>query len=276
MSVEAERGLKPSGAKVRNILVASCAPHGHDRIEIASTQLAGRLAVARALELLLGPSATLREEEDPLTTSSLPRTETYRPQCIFPQGQQDDAGEAAPASNTGQNEGLVPAHGDCGCGGQGGECTCAGAQQKQLVYAIGRLGVSFISQTRRDSIWRLVNGSKDSDLKPISDEALHKLFQKQPFQSQSVVWTLSRTEVPMYAIAPAGAFAAETYAWLVSEWSDKTVEFVSLPGVLAGSTMLYDGQPVDFVMPDRAACSAGRRRNTSPRSPTHARRRLPA
>lgn len=36
----------------------------------------------------------------------------------------------------------------------------------------------------------------------------------------------------------------------MSEWSDKTVEFVSLPGVLAGSTTLYDGQPVDVVMPD--------------------------
>ena len=253
MSVDAERGLKPSGAKVRKILLASCAPHGDDRIEIASTELAGRLDVARALELLLGPSATLRQEEDPLTTSSLPRAETYRPQSIFPQGLEDAAGEAAPSAATpGENEGLVPAHGDCGCGcgGQGGECTCAGAQKTQLVYAIGRLGLSFISQTRRDSIWRLVNGAKDGDLKPISDEALHKLFQKQPFQSQSVVWTLSRTEVPMYAIAPAGAFAAETYAWLMSEWSDKNVEFVSLPGVLAGSTTLYDGQPVDVVMPD--------------------------
>ena len=240
MSVEAERGLKPSGAKVRKILLASCAPPSDDQIEIASTQLAGRLDVGRALDLLLGPSATLSEKEDPLTTASLPRIETYQPQSM--------ARRMAPepqnsASNMSQDEALVPAHGDCGCGcgGQGGECTCGGAQKTQLVYAIGRLGVSFISQTRRDSIWRLVNGSKDGDLKPIGDEALQKLFQKQAFQSQSVVWTLSRTEVPMYAIAPAGAFAAETYAWLVSEWSDKTVEFVSLPGVLAGSTTLYDG-----------------------------------
>ena len=196
MSVEAERGLKPSGAKVRKILLASCAPPSDDQIEIASTQLAGRLNVGRALDLLLGPSATLSEKEDPLTTASLPRIETHQPQSIFPQGQRDDAKASDPASNLGQDEALVPAHGDCGCGGQGGECTCRGAPKTQLVYAIGRLGVSFISQTRRDSIWRLVNGSKDGDLKPISDEALQKLFQKQAFQSQSVVWTLSRTEVP--------------------------------------------------------------------------------
>jgi hypothetical protein len=199
MSVEAERGLKPSGAKVRKILLASCAPPSDDQIEIASTQLAGRLDVGRALDLLLGPSATLKEKEDHLTTASLPRIETYQPQCIFPQGQEDDARASDPASNMGQDEALVPAHGDCGCGcgGQDGECTCGGAQKTQLVYAIGRLGVSFISQTRRDSIWRLVNGSKDGDLKPISDEALQRLFQKQAFQSQSGVWTLSRTEVPI-------------------------------------------------------------------------------
>jgi hypothetical protein len=54
----------------------------------------------------------------------------------------------------------------------------------------------------------------------------------------------------MYAIVPAGAFAAETYAWLLKEWADKEVEFVSLPGVLAGQVALYDGQIVDAVIPD--------------------------
>ncbi len=253
MSVEVERGQEPSGEKVKRILLASCARADDDQIEIASTHLAGRLDIARAADLLLGPSATLNEREETLTTSSSPRIEIDRSQSIFPQGEGIEAdGHADAQATILPSDGLVPAHGDCGCGcgGEGGECTCGSTQKTQLVYAIGRLGVSFINQTRRDSIWRLVNGSQEGDLKPISNEALQKLFDKHPFQSQSVVWTLSRTEVPMYAIAPAGAFAAETYAWLVNEWSDKNVEFVSLPGVLAGSTVLYDGQPVDVVMPD--------------------------
>ena len=107
----------------------------------------------------------------------------------------------------------------------GGECSCGGERahprKPQLVYAIGRLGVSFVSQARRDSIWRLVNGKAEGDLKPITDQSLHELFEKQPFQAQSVVWTLSRTEVPMYVIVPAGAFAAETYKWMVEEWADR-------------------------------------------------------
>jgi hypothetical protein len=54
----------------------------------------------------------------------------------------------------------------------------------------------------------------------------------------------------MYAIVPSGAFAAETYQWLVSEWSDKTVEFVSVPGTMAGQVTLYDGNVVSLLVPD--------------------------
>ncbi len=153
----------------------------------------------------------------------------------------------APPQTAGR--GLAPA--DCGCGGAGGECTCGGAQKKsQLVYAIGRLGVSFVSQARRDAVWRKINGKAEGDLKPITDAALQELMKREPFQAQSVVWTLSRTEVPMYAIVPAGAFAAEAYKWLVEEWADKDVEFISLPGLIAGQVALYDGQIVDAVIPD--------------------------
>ncbi len=55
----------------------------------------------------------------------------------------------------------------------------------------------------------------------------------------------------MYAIVPTGAFASETYRWLAEEWADKDVEFISLPGVIAGQVALYDGQIVDAVVPDR-------------------------
>jgi hypothetical protein len=110
--------------------------------------------------------------------------------------------------------------------------------------------VSFISPTRRDAIWRRVNGKREGDLKPISDDELKALFKEEPFQAQSVVWTLSRTDVPMYAIVPDGAFARQAYNFLVEEWSDPKVEFISLPGVLTGSVTLYDGQVVDAVVPD--------------------------
>ncbi len=261
MSLDVERGLAPSGSRIRRALLDSCVRPDDPELQMASTHLSGRVDVSRALDLLSVPSAASPREE-PLTTSSLP-SQAGSPSAAPPKepvaaptgqgrGMEPTRVEARPASNGLTARGLVPADCGCGCGGAGGECTCGGASKRpQFVYAIGRLGVSFVSQARRDSIWRLVNGGQEGDLKPISDASLQELFKKDLFHAQSVVWTLSRTEVPMYAIVPTGAFASETYRWLVEEWADKDVEFISLPGVLAGQVALYDGQIVDAVVPDR-------------------------
>jgi hypothetical protein len=249
MSLDVERGIKPSGRRIRKALLQSCAAPAADQVEMASTHLAGRLDVARALDLVRGTSGSINNREGKVAMSNLSEASSEGRPASASMSKAADA-ERPP------NAGLVLADCGCGCGGQsGGECGCgggaAGAPKKaQLVYAIGRLGVSFVSQARRDSMWRLVNGKSEGDLKPITDQSLRELFQKQPFQAQSVVWTLSRTEVPMYVIVPTGAFAAETYKWMVEEWADRAVEFVSIPGVLAGQVALYDGQIVDVVIPD--------------------------
>jgi cyanobactin maturation PatA/PatG family protease len=257
MSIDVERGLKPSGEKIRKALLNSSVRPSHSQVEMAATHLSGRLDVSRALDLLIGSSATANPGEETLTTSSLPDTAGTHPAVPSPEARSAVAAGEAPRIEVrgpparAPGRGLVPADCGCGCGGSGGECTCGGAAKKpQLVYAIGRLGISFISQARRDSFWRKINGRAEGDLKPITDAALQDLFKKEPFQAQSLVWTLSRTEVPMYAIIPAGAFAADTYKWLVEEWADKDVEFISLPGILAGQLALYDGQIVDAVVPD--------------------------
>jgi cyanobactin maturation PatA/PatG family protease len=253
MSVDVKNGLKPSGARTRRILLDSCVGPADDQIEMASTHLSGRMDVSRAVNLALGSAASVRSQEGTLTVNGLPTNETSEPEQA-PRPETARSGfrsTAAGPAGVAPSPGLVPADCGCGCGGAAGQCTCGGAATKpQLVYAIGRLGVSFISQARRDAIWRTVNGKYDGDLKPISDTALKDLFRRQPFQAQSVVWTLSRTEVPMYAIVPTGAFSAETYKWLVDEWSDADVEFVSMPGLLAGQATLYDGFAVDVVVPD--------------------------
>jgi hypothetical protein len=158
------------------------------------------------------------------------------------------------------NAGLVLADCGCGCGGHGGECSCGtgGAPKKpQLVYAIGRLGVSFVSQARKDSIWAAINAvpledaqNPIGDLKPIANDSLHTLFEAEPIYAQSVVWTLNRADTPLYAIMPAGAFAASTYRLLMQTWADSKIEFISLPGVRAGQVALHDGQIIDVVIPD--------------------------
>jgi cyanobactin maturation PatA/PatG family protease len=259
MSIDVERGAKPSGDKIKRTLLSSCAPPSHSEVQMASTHLSGRLDVSRALDLLIGSSQTASPREATLTTSSLPDNADHQSAAPSPQPHATAAAaEATPIElrappSRAPERGLVPADCGCGCGGSAGECSCGGAQKKpQLVYAIGRLGVSFVSQARRDSIWRDLNrGAKGVDAKkPLDPPILQEFFKKEPIQAQSVVWTISRTDVPMYAIMPAGAFAANTYKWLVDEWADSKVEFISLPGVLTGQVALYDGQIVDAVVPD--------------------------
>jgi cyanobactin maturation PatA/PatG family protease len=257
MSADLERGIKPSGRRIRKALLQSCTAAAPDQVEMASTHLAGRLDVARALDLLhttSSPASTGQEGERNLTTASSsgagstgaqssPRIDIARA-C---------AGDTKRADTTASSaRGLVRADCGCGCGGAGGECSCGGAPKKaQLVYAIGRLGVSFVSQARRDSVSDILNeGEKKKEVLQLTDANLQKLFADTPYLAQSAVWTLSRTQVPMYAIVPSGAFAAETYKWLVKEWSDSSVEFISLPGIVVGQIALYDGQIVDAVTPE--------------------------
>jgi cyanobactin maturation PatA/PatG family protease len=253
MSADLERGIKPSGSRVRKLLLGSAHKPRSDEVELAGPHLAGRLDVSRAVDTLIS-SAPLRPREEALSIESLPHEDEQQPAPTRPGKstrvrKADRAGMEPAPQDEERSTGLVPA--DCGCGGEGAACSCHGAEKNpQLVYAIGRLGVSFQSPARRDSIWRIVNGAREGDLKPISNGSLQELFKKQPYQAQSVIWTLSRTEVPMYAIVPTGAFAAETYKWLVNEWEDSDVEFASIPGVLAGQIALYDGQIVDAVIPD--------------------------
>ncbi len=180
MSAEADRGHRPGGSRIRQLLLASADP-APEETELASPYLSGRLNLSAALDRLLASQPSINHGEGTLTAAAIRKDHDFAPPPPA-----DAARVIMPAE-----EGLVPADCGCGCGGEknkDGSCGCGGHDKKpQLVYAIGRLGVSFISQARRDSIWRMVNGSVDGDLKPISDKSLVDLFKKNPFQSSAVV-----------------------------------------------------------------------------------------
>jgi cyanobactin maturation PatA/PatG family protease len=256
MSIWLQRGEKPSGAAIRRLLVETADPCPAGQVESCAPYLAGRLNVDRLADRILSATEKVAAEVTvtAIETMGVPGMALAPAEaCLSPASE-------LPASV----EGLAPAHEGCSCGGKcGGKpeagCSCQAKgkapARPQLVYAIGRVGISFISQARRDSIWRSINGTvaapkTDLDFKPITNEGLLDLFRREPWHAQSVIWTLSRSEVPMYAIVPSGPFAAETYEWLVDEWADRDVEFVSLPGVIAGQITLYDGLTIDAVVPD--------------------------
>jgi cyanobactin maturation PatA/PatG family protease len=139
---------------------------------------------------------------------------------------------------------------DCGCGG-GANCTCGGAAQKPaLVYALGKLGYDFGSEARRDSFTQAMQ-SADNANPLISDQMLSYLDQH-PYEASSLIWTLNLDATPIYAIQPAGPFAANAYdrlrEFLHAQLHDG-VELVSIPGVVAGSVRLQSGMVVPVVVP---------------------------
>ena len=92
---------------------------------------------------------------------------------------------------------------DCGCGGG----------NASLVYALGQLGYDFGSEARRDSF--VQQGIKD----PHDPGQLLSHLKADASQATAVIWTLAQDATPIYAIRPAGPFAAETYERL---WSFST------------------------------------------------------
>ncbi len=74
-----------------------------------------------------------------------------------------------------------------------------------------------------------------------------------PWEAASIVWTLSFDQTPLYAIQPAGPFAARIYDLLREFLDDQVkgeVEIVSIPGRLAGQARLLNGQVVPVVIPE--------------------------
>jgi Subtilase family len=75
MSMDVERGAKPSGRRVRKVLLQSCVTPAPDQVEMASTHLSGRLDVSRALDLMQGASAPINKGEGRITMSNLAEAE---------------------------------------------------------------------------------------------------------------------------------------------------------------------------------------------------------
>jgi cyanobactin maturation PatA/PatG family protease len=73
-----------------------------------------------------------------------------------------------------------------------------------------------------------------------------------PYDSLSVIWTLNLDATPIYAIQPAGPYAASGFEILRDFFKAQMysgVELVSVPGVMAGSVRLLSGQVVPVVVP---------------------------
>jgi len=127
------------------------------------------------------------------------------------------------------------------------ECaSCAGGDTTpppppQIVYALGKLGTDFATEARRDSFTQAIPPGM----------SLIDYLNLNPYEAQSLIWTLSLDATPIYAIIPVGAYAFLTYDRFREILSEgDSVERVSIPGRIAGSVKLLSGQTVPVIVPE--------------------------
>jgi hypothetical protein len=130
-------------------------------------------------------------------------------------------------------KGVAPA--DCGCGGAGSAPVCV----------LGALGFDFGTYARRDAFQAVNNGVP---LALNSDLSSYLLVT--PVDAESVIWTLSLNNTPVYALRPTGPYARDTYRQLQAYLVNPNIDLLSVPGRIAESATLLNGQVVPVVQPE--------------------------
>jgi cyanobactin maturation PatA/PatG family protease len=127
------------------------------------------------------------------------------------------------------------------------ECaSCSGGGKVKIAYALGDLGYDFGTQARRDSFTQAMPAGMN----------LLDYLEQNPFEAQSLIWTLNLDATPIYAIAPSGPYASVTFERLRSFLRDENIERVSIPGYVSGSVRLMSGEVVPVIVPEvRGMCS---------------------
>jgi hypothetical protein len=235
LSVQRKLGEPLSPAVIRQLLLKSaivCEPKLQSECR---RMMAGQLSIPNALELLLSRRVLMSTADDQAITES----------------QQPDADQASvtPPSQ------VHPS--DCGCGCRGSTDSCrknaTPPATVQLVYALGTLGFDFGSEARRDSILQHISSGSESGSPTFDLNALFKYLDKNPWDAQSLLWTLNLDATPIYVIQPVGAFASAAYDRLRQFFREQIaegVERISVPGLLAGRARLMNGQVVPSLLPD--------------------------
>jgi cyanobactin maturation PatA/PatG family protease len=272
LSLQRKRGDAPDPRAVRSAILRGALPCNLGDESACRRILAGRLDIRGAVASLsrVRPQEKYDTEAPQLRLSAAAAspdvTQAVDDKYTSPPGEKyvqtetvevaqvqlSEASSAAPDILS--RDGVMPSAdtgvspSDCGCGGK-----CAAPAKPALVYALGLLTYDFGTEARRDSL--VQNGLTN----PNDPEALVAFMNSHPEFATAVTWVLLQEATPIYAIHPAGAFAAETYDRLrqiLHSQSAEGVEQVSIPGYLVGKTTLLNGQVLPVLVPELRGVSS--------------------
>lgn len=259
MAAGRRAGQRFGASALRHALIAGArSVEGPDAPQYLSGRIDLSGALTRLLPQLPSPQPTQKKAEAIMTLITL---SDVTPDEISPSmmsgPQETDApwmpsvetlagGTPPPSKPAGLSPSAVaPSDDDCPTCQKG-----ASAGTGKIVYALGTLSYDLGSDTRRRSLSTALNDKAFYDPTALLTE-LKKA--SNTYLAESIIWTLSIDEVPVYAIRPGGAFAAEGYKQLLSLLDDQLnegAERVSLPGVLDGHVALPSGLILPVVVPE--------------------------
>ncbi|AWK85773.1 S8 family serine peptidase [Azospirillum thermophilum] len=236
------RGLPPDPLLVRRILRESADPADGDTAA-AHRLLSGRLNLTRAFDAL---DALLSQEEEGFMTDVItdvaidPAVALAAgvPAAPAPAAALPEPAPAVGAVRPSGEEAPCPT-GNCGTSGNGG-----------LVYALGEIGIDYVSESRRQSLGQMLGMEV---VTPGHEDKVLGALAQDPTLAPSFMWTLVLDGQPIYAIVPMGAYAAETYVRLrefLNAQITTEVERVSIPGTVFGSITLASGFTVPILVPE--------------------------
>lgn len=193
----------------------------------AIAQVQSSEVIEFSLEQPVPQSSAIGVQAAEAKTSTLPTTVSIEknPMMITPSNQKNAAVTASECDS---------------CSGGGKTDESGKSRQIQQVYALGELGTDFGTQARQDSFTQAMPAGMN----------LLDYLEQNPFEAQSLIWTLNLDATPIYAIMPAGPYANVTYERLRSFLGDENIERVSIPGYIGGSIRLMSGQVVPVIIPE--------------------------
>ena len=265
LSIQLQQEEKPDPHAIRDAILESALPCNQSKGLDSRRCLVGRLNISGAYALITKggikqvsnekpESVILQPSEADNTNEQLQPSEVIEFSLEEPVPQSSQIGVQAAEAKTstfapsameiGEKPMVVipsnPAATAVTPSGADGGCSCGGGGPIQIVYALGELGTDFGSEARRDSFTQAM---------PPGMSLLDYLDQN-PWEAQSLIWTLNLDATSIYAIAPAGPYASVTYERLREFLADEGIERVSIPGYIGGSVTLMSGQMVPVIIPE--------------------------
>jgi cyanobactin maturation PatA/PatG family protease len=261
LSIQLQRGEKPDPHAIRDALLQSALSCNQAKGLDSRRCLVGTLNISGAYALITKKgikqmidhnleAIAMQPSEADKTIEQLHPNEVIefsfkqpvaQPSAIGVQAAEANGSISVPTAMSMKENPMITASDQINTAITPSECaSCSGGKQIQLAYALGELGYDFGTQARRDSFTQAM---------PADMNLLDYLAQN-PFEAQSLIWTLNLDATPIYAIVPNGPYASVTYERLRSFLRDENIEQVSIPGYLAGSVRLLSGETVPAIIPE--------------------------